>query len=203
LVSLSGAAGAVSLALPGRIANPDAVKSYFGTLDGVVLWLSNMRDGKVVGRAVIDPHDGSFHLPLPITPPTPHRPYEVCPGPSVKPARILTYTPETMMLYNRRTDKAIGPVMQADNPRNPTRIVNYVYSATPASVRGRCDSMNIEYHLKLRRGWNAVETSSVSTPRGMTVLVRNATTRLPFWVTGDLKFTQVRQVLPASFFQAL
>lgn len=198
LVSALGpSAGAVTY-LKAELRNPEVAARFFGN-DTMFVWLSNLGDGRVVSRAKVE--GGAFTLAIPEKPANvKYRRYEVCDGVRVRAkAPVLTYTPETMMLYNRATDRAIGPIIQADDPRTPTRTVQYLYSTAPASIVGRCTYLNQEYRLKLRRGWNVV--LHVQGQGRERYTVTNATQALPFWVQGDLKFEKVSRVLPPSFFR--
>lgn len=200
-ITTTNAAHATALSLQGRVANPELVRRYFGTTDKVAVWLSDMSEGRVVSRALLGPEGRTFTLQLPDTLGRHVRPYEICDGPTMTPSGVRTYTPETLMLYHRSLNRALGPVVQTDDPRDPTKSTTYIYSDRAARIQGRCTNLNQQYDLTLRPGWNPVTTTSRVTRTGNTLFIARATENLPFWVTDSLKFDKVDRVLPASFFQ--
>ena len=166
-----------------------------GASTDVDVWLTNLAQGNVVSRAAL--HGDSFFLNIPTSLNLPLTPLDLCDGVSVTPKRVPVYQTETLLLYNRAQDRLVGPLIQADDARNPTRIVRWMYSDVAATVKGRCEGLNTSYDLKLRRGWNGVMTESVSGH----FRVLNPDRNLPYWVLGDLKFERASRTLPASFFR--
>ncbi|ADV67435.1 hypothetical protein [Deinococcus maricopensis] len=189
------APSASAVAILGHLSNAAVLPSLMGTDQDVYVWLTNMTQGRVVSRAALK--DGTFLLNIPAALALPTRPLDVCSGVTVKPARVPVYQTETLVLYNRAHDRLLGPLVQADDPRTPTRIVRWMYSDVAATVQGRCTGLNTTYNLKLRKGWNGVMTVSTSGNFHVTNPDRN----LPYWLLGDLKLDQASRTLPASFFR--
>ncbi|WP_425146492.1 hypothetical protein [Deinococcus sp.] len=75
--------------------------------------------------------------------------FEACDGVKLS-APVRVYQTETILLYNNTLNRAVGPVIQADRLKDPTKVVRWLYSDRVADIRGRCTGLNTSYKLTLR-----------------------------------------------------
>ncbi|GGS28538.1 hypothetical protein [Deinococcus knuensis] len=177
------------LSIAGQVRNP-AAAAQVGPSQVRVL-LTNLGQGFLVGIGTLDGTRFSLRVPDSFRPPV--TPLSVCPGVSVTPATPRTYTAETLLIYHQGRNAA-ATLIQADDPTDPTRRGQWVFSDRAATLRGRCTGLNTHYDLTLTQGWNAVTTVTHSGRFEIT----NATTNLPYWVQPVLT-REARTTFPALF----
>ncbi|UWX64820.1 hypothetical protein [Deinococcus rubellus] len=180
--------------IQGHLANPEQVRRLL-PVGTPAVWLTNLVQGRLVGRAVLN--QDSFYLPVPLNLRLPLQPFQACYGVSAVPASLQTYQAETMLLYSFSADRIVGPLVQADDPRTPVRSSRWVCADRAATVRGRCTGLNTHYNLKFQRGWNAVMTVSQTGNFSITNLDR----LLPYWLLDDFKLNKASSTLPAQLFK--
>lgn len=195
--TLLSAAQAVNI--QGTLGNPGDIQRLIGRSAHTFILFASYTQAAVVGRAEVK--NGQFYLDVPDGQALQLHPYRACDGVRLSaPAQV--YQTETILLYSNELNRAIGPVLQADRPKNPSKVVQWLYSDRAASVQGQCSGLNTRYDLQLRKGWTAVLSVSRSVGAQIGVTYTNASERLPYWVSGDLRFDRARSTLPAGFFRA-
>ncbi|MFC4453704.1 hypothetical protein [Deinococcus sonorensis] len=194
-LGLAFAPPASALGIQGQLANPAVVSRLMGSSSGVYVFLTSVASGTVAGLAPLT--GDHFYLQVPDTQPRRLAALEICDGPTLS-AHPRVYQAETMLLYSKALNRVVGPLIQADDPANPSRTVRWMYSDRAAAIQGQCRGLSTRYDLTLRQGWNAVMT--VNDDARLTY--SNARQRLPYWVQGNLTLNNARSVLPAGFFNS-
>ncbi|GGR20792.1 hypothetical protein GCM10008957_36470 [Deinococcus ruber] len=167
-----------------------------GSSDGVYVLFASFTQASVSGRGALK--NGQFFLNIPDNQPLHLKAFEACDG--VKPSQpIKVYQTETILLYSQALNRTVGPLLQADAPKDPTRVVRWLYSSGNATVLGRCNGVNTRYDLTLHQGWNAVLAETQKD--GIGQLYTNVREQLPYWLSGDFRLDRARSTLPAAFFE--
>lgn len=187
---------ALATGIRGQLGNPQDVGRLMGQTDDVYVLFASFTQASVVGRGELK--EGRFFLEIPEAQTLKLRPYDACDG-VLPTAPIRVYQTETVLLYNNRLNRAIGPLIQADTPTDPARVVHWIYSDKTARLLGRCSGLNTRYDLSLKAGWNAVLTVSDRSNGALTYT--NLHESLPYWLSNQFKFDNARSVLPAAFFK--
>ena len=187
---------ALAIGIRGTLGNPQDVQRLMGRSDGVYVLFASFTQASVSGRGALK--NGQFYLEIPDNQHLQLRAFEACEG--VKPSQpIRVYQTETILLYSQALNRTVGPLLQADAPKDPTRVVRWLYSSGNASVLGRCNGVNTRYDLTLHQGWNAV--LSQTQKDGIGQLYTNVREQLPYWLSGDFRLDRARSTLPATFFE--
>ncbi|ULH14267.1 hypothetical protein MF271_01730 (plasmid) [Deinococcus sp. KNUC1210] len=174
------------------------MQRLMGSSDGVYVLFASFTQASVSGRGALK--NGQFFLTIPDNQQLHLKPFEACDG--VKPSQpIKVYQTETILLYSQALNRTVGPLLQADAPKDPTRVVRWLYSSGNATVLGRCTGLNTSYDLTLHQGWNAVLTATEKQKNGNGQLYTNVREQLPYWLSGDFKLDRARSTLPAAFFE--
>ncbi|WP_161883384.1 hypothetical protein [Deinococcus alpinitundrae] len=179
-----------AVGIQGEIQN-SAAWTVTGATGKTLVLLTNLTQGKIIGLGTLEGRE--FHLTIPVTFKPALEPLQACPGVKSSPSEPKTYIAEQLMLFYP-TQNAVALLTQADDPIDPTRRAQWMYSDRAATVKGRCTGLNTYYDLTLHVGWNAVMT--VSEPSRF--LVRNAAESLPYWVITKA-LTPARTLFPNVF----